>query len=131
MFKPTIVLVAALSSFAAPVLAQSAPPMLQRVDWIPPGQAKKMDRHDYDRYHDDHYRHDDRRYYGPGPGPHYGFDPRRAQRLDDYHRYHLPPPPRGQRYVIDNDRVFRVDANTLAVIAAVGALGVLATMNHR
>lgn len=52
--------------------------------------------------------------------------PRRAVFIARHTRYGLPAPRPGLRYAIYNDRVYLVDADTLAVVAFIGILAAAA-----
>lgn len=89
----------AKNGFCPPGLAKKSPAC------VPPGQAKK---HGYRSLH-------------------------RGDRIDrydyswlrDYDRYGLPRPPRGQRYYVVDDRIYRVDQDTYEILDFVRALGAL------
>lgn len=84
---------------------------------VPPGQAKKRRYDDDDD--DDHHHH---RY------------PERGDRIDryddyswlrEYDRYGLPRLPRGQRYYVVGDRIYRVNQDTYEILDFVRALGAI------
>ena len=78
---------------------------------IPPGHYRRADR---DRDH--HWRRGERLRRGE------------YRYINNYDAYHLRRLPRGERYVIVNNQVLRVNSNTLTVLGEVGLLNAL--LNH-
>ncbi|WP_158243105.1 RcnB family protein [Acidimangrovimonas sediminis] len=119
------------------MLASGAAAALVAVTLAAPAQAERGDKHFDNPRHDSWHGH--HRGCPPGLIASHGrcYAPRRdAHRerhhrhrdyryISDYHRYHLPPPPRGQRYALYNNHVVRVNNDTLAIVATVGLLSVL------
>ncbi|MGB0661074.1 MAG: RcnB family protein [Mangrovicoccus sp.] len=106
MMKPLIAGALAIC-LAQPVLAnppqkggKNAPPGHSQGNGTPPGLAKK-----------------------PGNMPPGQYEKMSGGRyIEDYRRYRLPEPPRGQGYYIKDDQIYRVMRDTMAVVAAVGVI---------